>query len=123
MPVMRLLADECCDAGLVGALRAAGYDVQSIAESSPGVSDETVLSQAERDRRVLLTEDKDFGELAFFRARRAFGIVLVRIAPEDRAIKGQRVLHALEQYSDRLVGGYLVVQKDKTRFRPLLRLT
>lgn len=123
MPAMRLLADECCDAGLVGALRSAGHDVQSIAENSPGVSDEVVLSQAQRDQRVLLTEDKDFGELAFFRARRAFGIVLVRIAPGDRAIKVQRLLHALEQYGDRLAGGYLVVQKDKTRFRPLLRLT
>ena len=120
---MRLLADECCDAGLVRALRAAGYDVQSIAEDAPGVSDDAVLAQAERDQRVLLTEDKDFGELAFFRARRAFGIVLVRIAPEYRSIKSQRVLHALTQYVDRLAGGYLVVQKDKTRFRPLLRLS
>ncbi len=61
---MRLLADECCDAGLVLALRADGHDVLYSAETSQGASDEEVLERAFADDRVLLTEDKDFGELA-----------------------------------------------------------
>ena len=60
---MKLLADECCDAGLVAALRADGHDVLYALESLRGATDDEVLKRANDDERILLTEDKDFGEL------------------------------------------------------------
>jgi predicted nuclease of predicted toxin-antitoxin system len=60
---MRCLADECCDAGTVSAVREAGYDVRSVAEDFAGESDDVVLRRARVEDRVLLTEDKDFGTL------------------------------------------------------------
>lgn len=62
---MRFLADESCDFAVVTALRNAGHDITAIAESSPGVEDEVVLALARSEARVLLTEDKDFGLLAY----------------------------------------------------------
>ena len=58
---MRFLADESCDFGIVRALRAAGHDVKAVAEAALGAADAVVLELAARERRVLLTEDKDFG--------------------------------------------------------------
>ena len=60
---MKFLADECCDRDLVGALRNAGYDVLYVLELKPGATDDEVLALAFDQRRILLTEDKDFGEL------------------------------------------------------------
>lgn len=59
---MRFLADESCDFAIVRALRAEGFDVLAISELSPRASDETVIDLAVRENRVLLTEDKDFGQ-------------------------------------------------------------
>jgi predicted nuclease of predicted toxin-antitoxin system len=61
---VRLLADECCDPRLVAALRGAGHDVRYVLESDAGASDEHVAALSAEQGRILITEDKDFGELA-----------------------------------------------------------
>lgn len=60
---MRFLADESCDFAVVRALREAGHDVLAIREVSPRAEDSAVVDRAHREERVLLTEDKDFGQL------------------------------------------------------------
>ena len=62
---MRFLVDESCDFAAVIALRNAGYDVSAIAEHQAGADDETVLNLSRAEQRVLVTEDKDFGLLAY----------------------------------------------------------
>jgi predicted nuclease of predicted toxin-antitoxin system len=61
----KFLANENVPGDVVEAARQAGYDLAWIAESSPGANHETVLAIAVADGRVLLTFDKDFGEIAF----------------------------------------------------------
>ena len=51
-----------------------------MAEQTPGVSDDTVLDRAQRTGAVLLTADKDFGELVYRQRRAAGGVVLIRLA-------------------------------------------
>lgn len=75
---MRLLADESCDFSVVRGLRSAGYDVTSIAESLSGAPDEQVIDLARSERRLLITEDKDFGQLVFSAASQNSGVLLVR---------------------------------------------
>lgn len=78
---MRFLADENFPGEAVAALRAAGHDVSWIGESSSGASDKHVLALAENENRILLTFDKDFGELAWRAGLPAScGIVLFRIS-------------------------------------------
>jgi len=64
---VRFLADESCDFLVVKALRSAGYDVAAVSETSSGAPDEWVLGSANADRRILITEDRDFGEWVFGR--------------------------------------------------------
>jgi len=59
--MLRFLADECCDFAAVRALRTEGFDVLSVAQALAGADDERVIALALDDRRILLTEDKDFG--------------------------------------------------------------
>ena len=77
---MRFLADENVALRTVDALRHLGHDVAWIRTAAPGSTDAEVLARAGAERRVLLTADKDFGELAFRWALPAeSGIILLRL--------------------------------------------
>ena len=117
---MRFLADECCDAALVDALRDDGHDVLYAVESLRGAIDDELLARAFSERRILLTEDKDFGELVYRLRRPAYGIVLLRFDVADRALKVPRLRDLLEQEAERLPGAFVVLEADKVRIRPLI---
>ena len=74
---MRFLADESCDFAVVRALHATGHDVLAVAEIAPRADDAHVIRLAVSQQRVLLTEDKDFGQLVFAHGTRAHGVVLL----------------------------------------------
>ena len=81
---MRLLANENIPGDTLAALRAEGHDVIWIRTEYPGATDQEVLQLAQTENRVLLTMDKDFGELAFrSRLPSQCGVILFRIAPSE----------------------------------------
>ena len=116
---MRWLADECIEAGLVAGLRREGHDVLYLAELAPGATDAAIVERAATERRLLLTMDKDFGELMFRGARGLPGMVLLRLPPERHALRETRLLAAIERFGDRLFGRYTVVEAGRFRSRPL----
>jgi predicted nuclease of predicted toxin-antitoxin system len=73
------LADESVDRQIVERLRLDGYGVVYVAEMSPGVMDEAVLMESRVSASVLITADKDFGELVFRRRQASTGVPLVRL--------------------------------------------
>ena len=77
---MLLLANENFPRFAVDALRAAGHDVLWVRTEYPGATDEQVIQAAQTEERILLTFDKDFGELAFRSGLRAdCGVILFRL--------------------------------------------
>ena len=77
---MRILANENFPQTAVDALRGDGHDVKWVRTESPGISDREVLAHAQLDGRIVVTFDKDFGELAFrFGLPAACGIILFRL--------------------------------------------
>jgi predicted nuclease of predicted toxin-antitoxin system len=122
---VRWLAEECVAAPLVGWLRANGEIVSYVAEDAPGTRDAEVLLQARGERRLLLTEDKDFGDLAFRHAARTPlpGIVLLRMNSVTMAFRQARVETAITDFGERLFGRYTVVEDSRFRFRPLRRFS
>lgn len=76
------LADENVPAATIASLRTQGYDVLSVREVAPGIADEAVLSMAAADSRILLTFDRDYGELIFrHRKRSPRSVIYLRIYP------------------------------------------
>lgn len=118
---MRWLADECIDAALVGRLRGVGHDVLYMAEIASGAADTEVLQRANGEGRLLLTEDKDFGELVFRADIAVPGLVLLRIDPEKHLLKWNRLEAAIARYGRRLFGRFLIVEGARFRSRPLLK--
>ena len=116
---MDFLADECCNAGLVRALRQDGHDIIYVGESFVGLTDDDVLKHAFENRRIILTEDKDFGDLTVRLKKPAIGVVLLRLDPGNLDRKIERTRRLIADFGDRLSGHYCVVQKDRFRFRIL----
>lgn len=116
---MKLLADECCDAPLVRTLREAGHDVRYVAEFLPGASDHDVIACSRVEGRVLLTEDKDFGELVYRLQFQLPGLILLRYAPDEKAKVVRRLL-SLVQQENRLLNKMAVVQAARVRLRALM---
>jgi predicted nuclease of predicted toxin-antitoxin system len=83
------------------------------------LSDTDVIAFASRERRLLLTEDKDFGDLVFRRGLPVPGVVLMRIDPENAAIKSARLSAAIERYGEGLLGRYTVIEEGRFRSRRL----
>ncbi|MBI4492331.1 MAG: DUF5615 family PIN-like protein [Chloroflexi bacterium] len=112
---MRFLADESCDFSVVRALRAAGHEVLAVAEISSGAADEVVIDLAVRQGRILLTEDKDFGQLVFANAQPSGGVILMRFPARARGRLPKTVVDVTEQVGERLMGSFVVVQPGRSR--------
>lgn len=118
---MRLLADENFGPTVVRSLREAGHDVVSALESMSGAPDEVVLARAVGDDRILVTFDKDFGELAFGRGVPArCGIILFRFTPAGRDADARRVCDTLASGED-WTGAFWTVGDHRIRRAPLPR--
>lgn len=118
---MRFLANENFPGSAVTALRAAGHDVVWIRTAAPGSTDPEVLAQAAREERVLLTFDKDFGELAKAAVLpAACGIVLIRRSMPPAGSVGQQLADILSSRTD-WAGHFSVVEPGRIRMRSLTR--
>jgi predicted nuclease of predicted toxin-antitoxin system len=112
---MNFVADESCAAPVIRALRETGHDVLAIAEIAKGIPDERVLERALMERRVLITEDHDFGELVYARGRSSAGVVLLRFHSRVRLAKPAAVVEAVAKLGQRLNGAFAVVEAGRVR--------
>lgn len=114
---MNFLADENVDRQIVGRLRQDGHLVWYVAEMEPGISDDVVLDLAGREEALLLTADKDFGELVFRQHRLAPGIVLIRLAGLSPTRKAELVASAINRHSTELLRAFAVMTPGGIRIR------
>lgn len=114
----KFLANENVPGEVVEAAREAGHDLAWIAESSPGADDDGILATALADDRVLLTFDKDFGEMAFWQGKTATcGVLLLRPRVRSPSYLARFLLGVLGQ-SVTWEGNFCVAQEGKLRVVP-----
>lgn len=114
---MKLHVNENIEAEVVEYLRSSGHDVVWASEIAPRAADEDVLSAAEADGRVVVTGDKDFGELCFRRRLPSSGVILVRA--KDMTAEGRiRLLRSLlATHAEAIPGSFTVVSERGVRIR------
>ena len=116
---LRILANENIAGDAVEALRSRGHDVVWVRTEAPGSLDRQILERAQAEGRVLVTFDKDFGELAFRWGLPALcGVVLFRVQMPSSALAAAFIVRALETRSD-WAGHFSVVEEDRIRMTPL----
>lgn len=116
---MRILLDENTPGDALAILRSRSHDVAWIRTDSPGATDDAVLAKAVAEQRVLITLDKDFGELVFRRGHAAScGVVLFRIAAPSSAVVAERIAGVIDSRTD-WSGHFSVVDDRRIRMMPL----
>jgi len=117
---MNFLADESVDQPIVERLRQDAHDVLAVVEMEPGISDETVLGRANQQGALLLTADKDFGELVFRQRRITAGVVLIRLAGLSAGVKAEIVSVVIREHGAELLRSFTVISPGMVRIRPQL---
>jgi predicted nuclease of predicted toxin-antitoxin system len=117
---MNILADESVDRQIVDGLRQAGHRVLYVAEMEPGVSDNIVLERANQQTAVLVTADKDFGELVYRQGHIHSGVVLLRLAGLSPEAKAEIVCSVLRNRESEVKDAFAVVSPGTVRIRQRL---
>lgn len=113
---MQFLIDECTGKRLAKLLEKEGHDVLFAGDVMSSVSDEEIIKKCEEDDRILVTDDKDFGELVFRLGRPIKGVILLRIItiPEIRL---EAILKLLKNYD--VKNKFIVLQENAVRIRKI----
>lgn len=119
--MLKFLADESCDFLFVKKLRSFGADVKAVVEDMPGVSDPVILKTAADENRILLTEDKDFGEWVFAHKSETTGVVLIRYPSEIRKKMAEFLVELVNRYGDELTVKFTVLEPGRARIRSVSR--
>ena len=114
---MRFVVDEGVERQVVDGLRNDGHSVWYIAEETPSVSDDFVLSVAHEQNALLMTADTDFGELVYRLGRTVAGVVLLRLAGLSSFGKVARVLSAIKEHGDEMKNSFTVISLHSIRIR------
>lgn len=114
---MNLLADEGVDRQIVALLRQAGHDVLYVAELEPGIDDNTVFDKANRNHALLITADKDFGEMVFRQGTVRAGVVLLRLAGLAPSTKAGIVSAIIQEHGNELSECFSVISPGMVRIR------
>ncbi|RJQ21495.1 MAG: hypothetical protein C4560_03760 [Nitrospiraceae bacterium] len=119
MTVTKFIADVNVERPIVDYLTENGYDVKWIPDYDCEILDEDLLRIANKEKRILITNDKDFGELIFLQKKLSTGIILIRIKGQRVKDKLRLLKKLLQHYSKKLVNHFVVITDKKIRFIPL----
>jgi predicted nuclease of predicted toxin-antitoxin system len=114
-PQLRFIADESCDFAVVRALRAEGYDVFAVGEVIQRSDDRELIDQAYGEKRIVLTEDKDFGWLVFASRAESTGVILIRFPGNVRQTLAQTVKQVVQEHGESLLNAFVVIQPGHIR--------
>lgn len=115
---MTFVADECVFGTIIDRLRADGHTVHAIRDTNRGEADPDVLAIAVSHEAVLLTQDKDFGELVFRHQLKHCGVVLIRLADLPSAERAEMVSNVITNHASELPRAFTVISSNGVRIRP-----
>jgi predicted nuclease of predicted toxin-antitoxin system len=114
---VNFVADESIDQQIVGRLRKDRHTVWYIVETNPGASDNDVLELTKHKKAILLTADKDFGEMVFRQRQETEGVIFIRLAGQSQKRKAEIVRSAVERHGEELIRAFSVITPGGIRIR------
>lgn len=114
-----ILADENLPFSIQAALSKHGIEVYSIANNLSGISDAEVIEFSKEPRRIIVTEDKDFGEWVYAHKERDVSVIFLRYKHSDMARITEILVELVQQKGDELFGKFTTITTDKIRIRKI----
>jgi predicted nuclease of predicted toxin-antitoxin system len=119
---VKFIVDESSGVAVADYLRRTGHDVLVVADVLPQALDQDILARAVDEERIVVTNDKDFGELVFRSGQAHHGVLLLRLHDESAANRVRMVQAVLEQHADQLEDHFTVATESGIRIRPAWEL-
>lgn len=116
-----MIADESVDNGIIRHLRLLGFEILPIAEYSPGIDDKSVLQIAYDKDLVLITEDKDFGELVYRLKMKHKGVLLIRMNDLSREERLKIIPSIINSFCSKLGNNFSVLSSNGLRIKIIKR--
>ena len=116
---IKFLADVNVEKAVVEYLLEKKYDTKWIPEYNCEMLDDELLHWANIENRVIITNDKDFGELIFLQKKISTGIILFRVREQRAENKVSLIKHLLENFSEKILNHFIVITGEKIRIIPL----
>ncbi len=116
---MKLLFDENFEQSIVEHFRTLGHDVVAAGVDDPGIADAAILARARYERRIVITNDLDFGTLIYRHQLAAAGIILMRLPGIAIHVKQATLVRLFEQSVTHLPSSFTVVSRHGIRIRPI----
>ncbi len=98
-------------------LKNAGYDVLALRDIDPKMLDDEILEMAAKEKRLLITMDKDFGELVYYSGKSHAGVLLLRLEDATSQEKVKVIKNIFTEYEEDLAGHFCVYQNKRLRIR------
>lgn len=117
----KFIVDECTGLSVVHFLRRQGYDAIGVSEAMPQAIDADILQRAVVENRIVVTNDKDFGDMVFRDRRPHRGIILLRLADDLPETKRRVLAAVLAEHVDKLADHFVVATEDNIRMRSTWR--
>lgn len=114
---LQVLADVGVGRGVEDWLRNAGHDVAAVRDTDPAMGDDEILAWAVREQRLVLTMDKDFGELVYHSGQAHAGVLLLRLEDATVTEKVRVVSEIFTRHAQQLPGRFCVYQNGRLRIR------
>ena len=114
-----IIADENLEHYWIELLRTQGFEVYSIREIQPGISDISIIQVVKEKSGILITEDKDFGELVFAHGFKTISIIFLRYDQPQYQTVEKNLLNAVSLYHDTDQPVFVTVTENKIRVRRL----
>ncbi len=118
---LKFLIDVGVGKGIENYLHAEGYDIKAVRDIDPCLEDEKIIRTAFLENRMVITMDKDFGELVYHSLMEHSGVLLLRLEDANGSKKLKVLKFIIENYSDRIKNCFCVFQNDKFRIRKINR--
>ena len=119
---MQFLANENFPVPSIRRLREAGYDIAAVIEDNRGCDDQTVMARAVSEKRIIITFDRDYGELIYrLGLSPPSGVVYLRYTPRTAVEPADQLIQLFQTEDIAFEGKFTVIKRDQIRQRPLPR--
>lgn len=119
MPI-NIIADENIDKAIIEHLRKLKFNIYSIFEKSHGISDLEIIKLANKNKSIVLTEDKDFGEWIFAHHEKSASVIFLRYNYKELHEIKQSLENVIFKFNDKLYNKFIVITKNRVRYRDIL---
>lgn len=114
---MKVVLDESVERQVAVALTQAGHEIWYIADLQPGITDERVLDIANANNALLVTSDKDFGEIVYRKKMISVGVVLLRLFGIPNSDKADIAVRMLHEHGEEFIDSFSVITPESVRIR------